>query len=147
MMTLEELYDDLGKLKWLGADEGWDLAIEAVRTKIREEVVKAKQKEIKLTEDVTIDPKTIREAFKWKDVPKMVDCDNCGKEMMVLDGQHFGHTCFDCSLSGITNVNTFGTFRPLEEPTKERCMFDNFNGTQDPFLGLACTCPKCSPRC
>lgn len=29
-----ELYEDLGKLKWIGADEGWDLAIEAVRKEI-----------------------------------------------------------------------------------------------------------------
>lgn len=34
--SLEELYDELGKLKWLGSDRGWDLAIEAVRARIKE---------------------------------------------------------------------------------------------------------------
>jgi len=33
--TLEDLYDELGKLKWLGADDGWDKAIEAVREHIK----------------------------------------------------------------------------------------------------------------
>lgn len=31
---MKELYEDLGTLKWLGEDEGWDLAIEAVRREI-----------------------------------------------------------------------------------------------------------------
>jgi hypothetical protein len=31
---LEKLHDDLNKMKWIGADEGWDNAIKAVRTDI-----------------------------------------------------------------------------------------------------------------
>jgi hypothetical protein len=33
--ALEELYRDLGTLKWMGSDEGWQLAIDAVREAVR----------------------------------------------------------------------------------------------------------------
>jgi len=35
MCRLEDLYNDLGTLKWLGSDDGWDRAIEAVRAEIK----------------------------------------------------------------------------------------------------------------
>jgi len=35
MEELENLYKELGTLKWMGSDEGWTLAIEAVRKHIR----------------------------------------------------------------------------------------------------------------
>ena len=37
---LEELYDELGKCNWLGADDGWDRAIDTVREHIREKIGK-----------------------------------------------------------------------------------------------------------
>lgn len=27
------------------------------------------------------------------------------------------------------------------------CMFDSINPTTNPVMGLACPCPRCSPRC
>lgn len=27
------------------------------------------------------------------------------------------------------------------------CMFDHINQTTNPVMGLACPCPRCSPRC
>jgi hypothetical protein len=36
MTDLVKLYLELDTLRWLGADEGWDLAIEAVRKRIAE---------------------------------------------------------------------------------------------------------------
>lgn len=33
---LDSLYAELGTLKWMGEDEGWDLAIEAVRKRLVE---------------------------------------------------------------------------------------------------------------
>jgi len=30
-LIVKDLYDDLGKMKWVGSDSGWDLAIDAVR--------------------------------------------------------------------------------------------------------------------
>lgn len=36
--TLEDLYNDLGTLKWRGEDKGWNEAIEAVRKHIREKL-------------------------------------------------------------------------------------------------------------
>ena len=37
---LEELYNELGTLKWIGSDNGWDKAIEAVRTEIKKRLGK-----------------------------------------------------------------------------------------------------------
>ena len=34
MKELKKLYNELGTLQWIGEDEGWDLAIEAVRNRI-----------------------------------------------------------------------------------------------------------------
>lgn len=36
MEELKKLYDELNQLKWVGADEGWDLAILAVQKRILE---------------------------------------------------------------------------------------------------------------
>ena len=36
MKYLKELYDELNQLKWMGEDEGWDLAINAVQKRIIE---------------------------------------------------------------------------------------------------------------
>lgn len=35
---LEELYEELGKLKWLGENEGWNAAIEAVRKHLASQI-------------------------------------------------------------------------------------------------------------
>ena len=37
---LEDLYDELGKCNWLGADAGWDRAIDTVRAHIKEKLGK-----------------------------------------------------------------------------------------------------------
>lgn len=34
MKELKKLYNELGTLQWIGEDKGWDLAIEAVRSRI-----------------------------------------------------------------------------------------------------------------
>ena len=34
---LVRLFDELGTVRWIGADDGWDRAIEAVRARIQEE--------------------------------------------------------------------------------------------------------------
>lgn len=31
---LKDLYEELGKMKWMGEDEGWDRAIKAVREEL-----------------------------------------------------------------------------------------------------------------
>ena len=36
--TIESLYNELGSLKWIGADEGWNEAIEAVRKHIQRNI-------------------------------------------------------------------------------------------------------------
>lgn len=32
--ALKGMHSDLGKLKWMGADDGWDCAVEAVRKEL-----------------------------------------------------------------------------------------------------------------
>ena len=46
MEELKKLYDELNQLKWIGSDEGWDLAILAVQKRILE-IIKTQEKEIK----------------------------------------------------------------------------------------------------
>ena len=36
--SLVDLYNDLGTLKWIGSDEGWDLAIQAVQKEIKKRI-------------------------------------------------------------------------------------------------------------
>lgn len=40
--TLEFIFNDLGKLKWLGNDDGWDEAISAVRRKLYKTIKETK---------------------------------------------------------------------------------------------------------
>ena len=40
MDELKKLHDELNQLKWIGSDEGWDLAILAVQKRILELVNK-----------------------------------------------------------------------------------------------------------
>jgi len=40
--ALKSLHKELGQMHWIGSDEGWDLAIEAVRTRITEIVAEKK---------------------------------------------------------------------------------------------------------
>lgn len=47
MKELKKLYNELGTLQWIGEDEGWDLAIEAVRNRISTIINKNKFKETK----------------------------------------------------------------------------------------------------
>ena len=42
-IALRNLRHDLGTLKWIGADEGWELAIEAVRKEIGRRVDSTQQ--------------------------------------------------------------------------------------------------------
>lgn len=51
-----EVYNDLGTIKWAGADESWDIAIEAVRKDIFNKIKKSLRKsdKIDLEKPVTI---------------------------------------------------------------------------------------------
>lgn len=40
MTELKKLYDELNQLKWVGSDEGWDLAIDAIQKRILELIQK-----------------------------------------------------------------------------------------------------------
>ena len=36
--TIIEVHNDLNKLRWVGSDEGWNLAIEAVQKHLKEKL-------------------------------------------------------------------------------------------------------------
>lgn len=46
MEELIKLHDELNQLKWIGEDEGWELAIKAVQKRIIE-IIKTQEKENK----------------------------------------------------------------------------------------------------
>lgn len=93
-MTLEELYNKLGTMEWVGQEKGWNSAIEAVRRLVRE----------KCCPDVVKEEK---------------------KEYYALKPEKDTATA----------------------TLREKCLFDSIKDWEGiPAMGLACTCPKCSPR-
>jgi hypothetical protein len=54
---LVRLFDELGTVRWMGADDGWDRAIEAVRARIQEEYqrVLTWQAQVEKSETITSD--------------------------------------------------------------------------------------------
>lgn len=66
-MTLKELYNELGTLQWMGIDEGWDLAIEAVRERIREGLEENNKEWDKTQEQLVIDSLTPED---WEEAKK-----------------------------------------------------------------------------
>lgn len=165
-MTLEDLYNELGTMRWVGSDEGWDLAIEAVRKRIREEV------ETKPTDAFGITDEDIQKAYdklqsainkETGTIPltigkydKLVEkaikqipwttCPICGRDEKYSSGLGMSimHCKYDCTNKKGTKGSSFYDINI--QPTSI-CLFDAIKDWSDtPIMGLACTCPKCSPR-
>ena len=79
MEELENLYKELGTLKWIGADEGWELAIDAVRKHIR-----ARCNAIK--DNISIRCHNCNKSIKTSDIR----CKHCGMKIKL-----------DCVYSGV----------------------------------------------
>jgi hypothetical protein len=171
-MTLEDLYNELGTMKWAGADDGWDLAINAVRKKIAESL-KEDEKPTNAfgmtDEDIQKAYEELQEAIEkglpgpgvitttpftpFTDMVEKVNktsmwgiCPVCGREEKYTSGlgMSITHCKYDCTNKKGTKGSNF--YEPQIQP-RTICLFDAIDDWSDtPIMGLACTCPKCSPR-
>lgn len=74
----------------------------------------------------------------------MGKCQQCGKDMTIIDGAYFGILCGRC-WNKSEHEYSLDRYQWKQNENKQPCMFDNFRYEDGP-LGLACSCPKCSPR-
>jgi len=154
-MTLEELYNELGTFKWIGADEGWDSAIATVRQKIREELEKDINEPGNAFGMTDEDIKNLYEDMSdaFKDVPSIIvnpdsyttnkikwaKCQVCGRDKKYSGGLLGGvMVCkYDCERKA------GATFNVESVP----CIFDAPEIQMSKVMGVSCSCPKCSPKC
>lgn len=169
-MTLEDLYNELGSIDWYEVDGSWNDAIEAVRKKIREEVETKPTNAFGMTdEDIQKAYEELREAIA-KELPgpgvimttpftpfdDMIEkvnkesmwsiCPICGREEKYSSGlgMNITHCKYDCTNRKGTRGSNF--YEQNLQP-RTTCLFDAIDDwTDTPIMGLACTCPKCSPR-
>lgn len=172
-MTLEELHDELGTLKWVGSDEGWDLAVEAVRKLLRDEIKAEKEEEpenaFKLSDEeieelrkelndlpsggiITLagnpeDLYAVNEGSTYTQLtlPLWDKCEVCGRDKKYVSGLDLEMTC----KYGHTTIEPVQTpFTTTYGEVKSiPCAFDNIDWKTNPIMGLSCSCPKCSPQC